>query len=62
MHSGKLVLAQLMELFSRHEFDKCVRRYRGNYRTRDFSCRDQFLAMVFAQLTYVNEPEELRSY
>ena len=52
MHSGKLVFAQLMEFFSRHDFDKCVRRYRGNIRTRDFSCRDQFLAMAFAQLTY----------
>ena len=52
MHSGKLVFAQLMEFFPRHDFDKCVRRYRGNCRTRDFSCRDQFLAMAFAQLTY----------
>jgi len=52
MHSGKLVFAQLMEFFPRHDFDKCVRRYRGNIRTRDFSCRDQFLAMAFAQLTY----------
>jgi hypothetical protein len=41
-----------MEFFPRHDFNKCVRRYRGNYRTRDFSCRDQFLAMAFAQLTY----------
>ena len=52
MHSGKLVFAQLMEFFPRHDFDKCVRRYRGNIRTRYFSCRDQFLAMAFAQLTY----------
>ena len=52
MNSGKLVFAQLMEFFPRHDFDKCVRRYRGNLRTRDFSCRDQFLAMAFAQLTY----------
>jgi len=52
MHSGKLVFAQLMDFLPRHDFDKCVRRYRGNYRTRGFSCRDQFLAMAFAQLTY----------
>ena len=52
MHSGTLVFAQLMEFFPRYDFDKCVRRYRGNYRTRDFSCRDQFLAMAFAQLAY----------
>lgn len=52
MYSGKLVFAQLMEFLPRHDFNKCVRRYRGNYRVRDFSCRDQFLAMSFAQLTY----------
>jgi hypothetical protein len=52
MYKDRLVFAQLMDFLPRHDFDKCVRRYRGNYRTRDFSCRDQFLAMAFAQLTY----------
>lgn len=52
MYAGKMVFAQLMEFFPRHEFNKCVKRYRGDYRVRGFSCRDQFLAMTFAQLTY----------
>ena len=52
MHEGRLVFAQLMDFFPKREFDECVKRYRGNYRVRDFSCRDQFLAMAFAQLTY----------
>jgi hypothetical protein len=52
MYDGKLVFAQVMEFLPRHEFDKAVRRYRGNHRVRGFSCRDQFLAMAFAQLTY----------
>jgi transposase len=52
MYSGKLVFAQIMDFLPRHEFDKTVRRYRGNHRVRGFSCRDQFLAMAFAQLTY----------
>ena len=52
MFDGKLVFAQVMEFLPRHEFNKAVKRYRGNYRVRDFSCRDQFLAMAFAQLTY----------
>jgi transposase len=52
MHSGQLIFAQLMDFFPRHEFNACVRRYRGNYRSRNLSCRDQFLAMIFAQLTY----------
>ena len=52
MHAGKLVFAQLMEYFPRHEFDACVRRYQGNRRPRGFSCRDQFLCLAFGQLTF----------
>jgi hypothetical protein len=52
MYSGEVVLAQLMEFLPRHEFDRCIRRYHGNRRVREFSCRDQFLGMAFAQLTY----------
>lgn len=46
-----MVFPQLMEFLPRRVFDTCVRRYRGNRRLRSFSCRDQFLAMAFAQLT-----------
>lgn len=52
MHEGRFVFAQLMDFFPKREFQQCVNRYRGNYRLREFSCRDQFLAMTFAQLTY----------
>jgi hypothetical protein len=52
MHEGRLVFAQLMDFIPKRDFDACVSRYRGNYRVRDFSCRDQFLAMAFAQMTY----------
>jgi Domain of unknown function (DUF4372)/Transposase DDE domain len=52
MHEGRLIFAQLMDFVPKRDFDACVKRYRGNYRVRDFSCRDQFLAMAFAQMTY----------
>ncbi len=52
MLSGQFVFAQLMDFLPRPEFDTCVRRYRGNYHVTHFSCRDQFLCMAFAQLTY----------
>jgi hypothetical protein len=52
MFSGQLVFAQLMESLPRHDFNACVRRYGGDYRARNFSCRDQFLCMAFAQLTF----------
>ena len=52
MYTGQMVFSQLMDFLPRHEFNQCVRRYQGNYRVRKFSCLDQFLCMVFAQLTY----------
>ena len=35
-----------------YEFQKSVNRYGGDAHHRGFSCRDQYLAMAFAQLTY----------
>jgi hypothetical protein len=40
-----------MDSFSKHEFNKCVRRYGGNRRAKTFTCLDQFMCMAFAQLT-----------
>ena len=52
MDLGKFVFAQLMDFVPRHDFDACVRRYGGDRRPRGFTCRDQFLCLAFAQLTY----------
>jgi hypothetical protein len=52
MNAGQTVFSQLMDFLPTYEFNRCVRRYRGNHRTRQFSCHDQFLCMAFAQLTY----------
>jgi hypothetical protein len=49
---GQTVFAQLMNHLPWYEFQKCVARYRGDSHNRGFSCRDQYLAMAFAQLTY----------
>ena len=51
MHQGRNVFAQLLDFLPRHEFNRCVERYRGNYRVHRFSCFDQFFCMAFAQLT-----------
>lgn len=52
MNEGHCVFSQVMQTIHRQEFQRCVARYKGNYKVRSFSCRDQFLAMAFAQLTY----------
>ena len=52
MHTGKLLFAQLMSHLPAMVFERCVARYGGHYKVKSFSCRDQFLCMAFAQLTY----------
>jgi transposase len=52
MNQGRTIFAQLVEHMPHKEFQKCVVRYRGDANLRGFSCWDQYLAMVFAQLTY----------
>jgi transposase len=49
---GQFVFSQLLEFLPRREFNACVSKYGGNRRLRGFSCRDQFLCLGFAQLTY----------
>ena len=52
MHEGRTVFAQLMDVLPKYEFDKCVRRYRGDFHVRSLTCYEQFLIMAFAQLTW----------
>ena len=52
MYSGKMIFSQIMDFFPLYEFNKCINRYNGNKKVKNFSCFDQFLCMVFAQLTF----------
>ena len=61
MNSGKTVFSQIMEFLPLYEFQKCVRRYNGEYKIKSFSCMDQFLCMAFAQLTYRESLRDIES-
>ena len=52
MYSGQFVFFQVMEHLPMKTFRRCVQRYQGNRHIQSFTCLDQFLCMVFAQLTY----------
>ena len=52
MNTGKTIFSQVMDFLPMNEFHKCVKRYHGHYKVRNFSCLDQFFCMAFAQLTY----------
>ena len=51
MNKSKTIFSQIMSLIPERDFKACVDRYKGNYRARNFSCRDQFLVMSYTQLT-----------
>lgn len=51
MFQGKHIFSQVVEHIIQYEFDNCVKRYQGNRRIRNLTCRDQLLAMIFGQLT-----------
>lgn len=52
MRAQKPVFCQITEGIHPEQFRRCVQRYNGNHRVRNFPCWDQFLAMVFAQITH----------
>jgi len=52
MNQGRYVFSQLISLISHKQFQTLVRRHKGDYKVRDFSCWKQFLCMAFGQLTH----------
>lgn len=51
MNSGKYVFRQMLDFVNQYEFNKCAKRYSGNYRVRDFKCWNQFVQLLFGQIT-----------
>jgi hypothetical protein len=52
MNQGRTVFAQVIQHAPHKAFQRCVERYPGVRRSRSFTCWDQFLCLVFAQLTF----------
>jgi len=61
MNTPRTVFSQMMDFLPLHEFRKCVRRYRGDYKIKSFSCFDQFLCLAFAQLTFRESLRDIES-
>lgn len=52
MVAQKTVFSQVTDVIHRQAFARCVAKFEGEKGVRKFSCRDQFLAMAFAQITF----------
>src|SRR3546814_9333563 len=59
MNSGKYVFSQLLQCINRYEFEKCVSKYNGDFRTRNFNCWNQFIQLFFGQLTSRNSLRDI---
>jgi hypothetical protein len=51
MNSGRYVLSQILDFVHWQTLSRLVERYDAECRVRHFGCRQQLIAMVFAQLT-----------
>lgn len=52
MNKGKMVFSQIMDFANKDIFRNCVKRYKGDYKVKDFTCWKQFLCLAFGQLTH----------
>jgi hypothetical protein len=52
MLTGQYVFTQVIGHLPLHTFRRCIERYQGDRKVKDFSCLDQFQCMAFAQLTW----------
>jgi hypothetical protein len=59
MNSGKYVFSQVLDFVNKYEFDKCVKRYLGNYHIRELNCWNQFVQLFFGQLTSLNSLHDI---
>ena len=59
MNSGKYLFSQLLDFVNKYEFEKCVERYDGDYRTRELNCWNQFVQLFFGQLTSLNSLRDI---
>ena len=50
MNTGKYVFAQVISILDPNVFKKCIDKYKGNYKVKDFTCWHQLLCMMFGQL------------
>jgi hypothetical protein len=53
------LFSQLLGFFPRHEFHRMVTKHQAEYKSKGFSCWQQFVAMLFCQLGRANFLNEI---
>jgi hypothetical protein len=50
MPKSSYVFSDFLHLLPRYEFQQCVKKYQGDYRTKSFKCWDQLACMILAHI------------
>jgi transposase len=61
MFIGQSVFSQLTDYLPKRKFHSLVRQFSGDHKVRKFSCLDQLLAMIFAQLTFCESLRDIEA-
>ena len=51
MNVGSYIFSQVVDFIPRYQFDKLVAKYHGNRHTKDLTCYNQLLHLLFGQIT-----------
>ena len=51
MNIGKYIFAQVIDFIPRYQFDKLVKKYKGDWHAKDLTCYNQLLHLLFGQIT-----------
>lgn len=51
MNKGRYVFSQVLDFLPRFQFDRLVTKYRGDWHSKDLTCYNQLLHLLFGQLT-----------
>jgi hypothetical protein len=62
MNLGQIVFSQITDTLDPKELSRCVERFPMQRASRSFSPRDQFLCMVFAQVTFRDSLRDIEAY
>lgn len=59
MNLGRYVFSQVVKIIPRYPFDKLVAKYHGDRHVRELTCYNQFLHLLFGQITGCNSLRDI---
>lgn len=59
MNIGRYIFAQITDFIPRYILDKAIKKYKGDFHVKDLTCYNQFLHLLFGQLTGCDSLHEI---